>query len=72
MAAYLVGGQRPGRLSPAADGPMLALALVGTVHHLLRHGHAGTDVPAELIRRLVAALVPAPEGGSTAVPPSGE
>lgn len=72
VTAYLEGERRLGRLSPAADCPMLALALVGTVHHLLMHPHTGPAGPPELIRRLVAALVPAPGGGSTPVPPGGE
>ncbi|MFF2818774.1 TetR/AcrR family transcriptional regulator [Kitasatospora cineracea] len=58
LAGYLAAEQRLGRLSPAADGPVIALALVGTVHHLLMHGHAEPADHPSLIRRLVAALVP--------------
>ncbi|MFD5815746.1 TetR/AcrR family transcriptional regulator [Streptomyces sp. NPDC127038] len=63
MTRYLQAEQRLGRVAPDADCPMLALALTGTVHHLLMHpGPQPQDGPA-LIRRLVTALVPTPDDG---------
>lgn len=35
FAAYLRAEQQAGRLAPGADAAVIALALVGTVHHLL-------------------------------------
>jgi AcrR family transcriptional regulator len=46
-----------GRVLASADCPMLALAVAGTVHHLLMHG-AGTGGRRELIGRLVRAVAP--------------
>ncbi|MFJ9457796.1 TetR/AcrR family transcriptional regulator [Kitasatospora sp. NPDC101447] len=59
LARYLEAEQRLGRVAAGADCAMLALALTGTVHHLLMHGDRPADGPA-LVRRLVAALVPVP------------
>ncbi|MCF3964155.1 TetR/AcrR family transcriptional regulator [Streptomyces fuscigenes] len=66
MARYLRAEQRLGRIAADADCPMLALALAGTVHHLLMHGGPGTDGTAALVRRLVAALVPDAPGAAPA------
>ncbi|OIJ68047.1 TetR/AcrR family transcriptional regulator [Streptomyces mangrovisoli] len=66
MTRYLEAEQRLGRVAADADCPMLALALTGTVHHLLMHGaadHPRTTDRTELLRRLVGALVPVPVGG---------
>jgi AcrR family transcriptional regulator len=60
IARYLKAEQALGRIPADADGAMLALALAGTVHHLLMHGSAQSADHQRLIRRLVAALVPAP------------
>ncbi|MEU4086806.1 TetR/AcrR family transcriptional regulator [Streptomyces aureus] len=60
MTRYLQAEQRLGRVAPDADCPMLALALTGTVHHLLMHPAPGPEDGAALIGRLVAALVGAP------------
>jgi AcrR family transcriptional regulator len=57
MARYLEAEQRLGRIAADADCAMLALALVGTVHHLLMHGSAEPADAHRLVRRLVAALV---------------
>ncbi|MEU3985388.1 TetR/AcrR family transcriptional regulator [Streptomyces sp. NPDC026672] len=57
MARYLEAERRLGRIATDADCAMLALALTGTVHHLLMHGGTGPADRARLIRRLVAALV---------------
>ncbi|WP_037606888.1 TetR/AcrR family transcriptional regulator [Streptacidiphilus rugosus] len=62
MARYLAAEQRLGRIPADTDGAMLALALAGTVHHLLMHDSAQPADRQALIRRLVAALVPPPLG----------
>ncbi|WP_030240325.1 TetR/AcrR family transcriptional regulator [Streptomyces sp. NRRL S-350] len=56
LTRYLEAEQRLGRVRADSDCAMLALALAGTAHHLLMHGHRSADGPA-LVRRLVAALV---------------
>ncbi|MEU9042935.1 MULTISPECIES: TetR/AcrR family transcriptional regulator [unclassified Kitasatospora] len=56
IVRYLEAEQRLGRVRADADCAMLALALVGTVHHLLMHGDRSAD-GAQLVRRLVDALV---------------
>ncbi|MER6357474.1 TetR/AcrR family transcriptional regulator [Streptomyces sp. NPDC001634] len=60
MARYLEAEQRLGRVAADADCAMLALALAGTVHHLLMHGSAQPADNHQLISRLVAALVMTP------------
>ncbi|MFI0966555.1 TetR/AcrR family transcriptional regulator [Streptomyces sp. NPDC021080] len=60
MTRYLEAEQRLGRVVPDADCPMLALALTGTVHHLLMHPGPQPEDAAPLIRRLVTALVASP------------
>ncbi|MFF7995748.1 TetR family transcriptional regulator [Kitasatospora xanthocidica] len=57
LARYLEAEQRLGRVGADADCAMLALALAGSVHHLLMYGDRAADGPA-LVRRLVAALLP--------------
>ncbi|MGW4897602.1 hypothetical protein ACWEQL_35935 [Kitasatospora sp. NPDC004240] len=57
IAEYLVAEQALGRVDPVADADSLALAVVGTVHHLLMTSWAGTEDPRERARRFVAALV---------------
>lgn len=57
FATYLQAEQQLGRLSPAADTATLALAIIGTVHHLFLTHRAD---PADLsggVHRLVAALL---------------
>lgn len=54
---YLKAEQRLGRLSDGTDITTLALALVGTVHHLLMTSWAGTQNPREQAERLVSLLV---------------
>ncbi|MFH8611589.1 TetR/AcrR family transcriptional regulator [Streptomyces sp. NPDC018029] len=58
LAAYLDAELRLGRLPVGTDTATTALALVGTVHHLLMSGWAGTPDPRGQIERLVALLVP--------------
>jgi AcrR family transcriptional regulator len=54
---YLEAEQRLGRLADGTDITTLALALVGTVHHLLMTSWSGTQNPREQAERLVALLV---------------
>ncbi|MEU9115293.1 TetR/AcrR family transcriptional regulator [Streptomyces sp. NPDC048483] len=56
VAAYLRAEQRLGRLAPDADTGAIALALVGTVHHLLMTGWSGAPDPRTQAERLVAML----------------
>ncbi|MFK4067201.1 TetR/AcrR family transcriptional regulator [Streptomyces sp. NPDC029674] len=58
LAAYLDAELRLGRLPAGTDTATTALALVGTVHHLLMTGWAGTPDPREQVEDLVALLVP--------------
>ncbi|MFG2873545.1 hypothetical protein ACGFYU_00685 [Streptomyces sp. NPDC048337] len=58
FAAYLRAEQRGGRVAPEADAATIALALVGTVHHLLmtRVPGGGEDAK-DATQRLVAVLL---------------
>jgi AcrR family transcriptional regulator len=57
FAAYLEAEQQLGRISPDADTATLALALIGTVHHLfLTHRADPSDLSGE-VHRIVAALL---------------
>lgn len=62
FAAYLDAEQRLGRIAAAADTETLALALVGTIHHLFVTSQASGPDPRRRVRQVVAALVadPAP------------
>jgi AcrR family transcriptional regulator len=60
MTRYLEAERRLGRIAADADCAMLALALAGTVHHLLMHGSAQPADNHRLVRRLVTALVVTP------------
>ncbi|MFF9345818.1 TetR/AcrR family transcriptional regulator [Streptomyces sp. NPDC014734] len=62
ITAYLAAEQRLGRLAGTTDTEAVALALVGTVHHLLMTTWTGAPDPREQAERLVALLV-----GSAAV-----
>jgi len=57
FAAYLNAEKRLGRIAAAADTGILALALVGTIHHLFVTSHASGPDPRRRVRRIVAALV---------------
>ncbi|UQA97283.1 hypothetical protein [Streptomyces halobius] len=61
VTAYLDAEQRRGRLADGTDIATVALALVGTVHHLLMSSWAGAEDAQEQTRRLVMLLVG--EGG---------
>ncbi|MEU3555369.1 TetR/AcrR family transcriptional regulator [Streptomyces fragilis] len=60
VGGYLREEQRLGRVEQAVDTECVALALVGTLHHLLMTGWAGTPDPQAQVRRLIRALVAAP------------
>lgn len=55
LTAYLEAEKRLGRVAADTDSAMLALAIAGTVHHLLMTGSAAAD-PRARVERLVAAL----------------
>ncbi|MFG2143017.1 hypothetical protein ACGFRG_02300 [Streptomyces sp. NPDC048696] len=57
ITAYLDAETRLGRLPDTTDTVSVALALVGTVHHLLMTSWADTPDPREQTVRLVALLV---------------
>ncbi|GGU76390.1 TetR family transcriptional regulator [Streptomyces albospinus] len=57
VTAYLDAERRLGRIADGTDTASVALALVGTVHHLLMTGWAGAPDPRERTERLVALLV---------------
>ncbi|MEU1019132.1 TetR/AcrR family transcriptional regulator [Streptomyces sp. NPDC005898] len=57
LTGYLDAELRLGRLADGTDTAAIALALVGTVHHLLMTGWAGVPDPREQTERLVALLV---------------
>ncbi|WP_406378706.1 TetR/AcrR family transcriptional regulator [Streptomyces sp. NBC_01618] len=63
ITAYLGAEQRLGRLADDADTTSLALALVGTVHHLLMTSWAGAPDPCDQVERLVALLAGAAGAG---------
>jgi AcrR family transcriptional regulator len=57
FAAYLQAEQQLGRLSPAADTATLALAIIGTVHHLFLTHRADPSNLSGRVNRIVAALL---------------
>ncbi|MFL4497594.1 hypothetical protein ACJ6WD_41110 [Streptomyces sp. VTCC 41912] len=64
---YLDAERRLGRLAPDTDTGAVALALVGTVHHLLMTGWAGAPDPRGQAERLVTMLV-GPAGAAAGDP----
>ncbi|MFI8100749.1 TetR/AcrR family transcriptional regulator [Streptomyces sp. NPDC086023] len=67
FAAYLKAEQRAGRIAADADTATIALALVGTVHHLLMTRVPGRgEEPETVIGRLLAVLL-----GGAGQPPTG-
>ncbi|MEU3911505.1 TetR/AcrR family transcriptional regulator [Streptomyces sp. NPDC029721] len=60
VRAYLEAERARGRVPAGLDCGAVALALVGTVHHLLMTRDPDGPDPAETTARLIAALVPAP------------
>jgi hypothetical protein len=57
FAAYLEAEQQLGRISPDADTATLALALIGTVHHLFLTHRADPSNLSGSVHRIVAALL---------------
>jgi AcrR family transcriptional regulator len=57
FAAYLEAEQQLGRISPDADTATLALALIGTVHHLVLTHRADPSNLSGSVHRIVAALL---------------
>ncbi|GAB7029168.1 TetR/AcrR family transcriptional regulator [Streptomyces sp. NPDC021749] len=57
IAEYLDAERQLGRLPDATDSHAVALALVGSVHHLLMTGWAGAPDPREQVNGLVSQLV---------------
>ncbi|MFJ5549453.1 TetR/AcrR family transcriptional regulator [Streptomyces sp. NPDC093225] len=60
LEAYLVAERDLGRTPADLDVGAVALALVGTLHHLLMTGRPDAPPPVEQIERLVGALVGRP------------
>ncbi|MFI9357768.1 TetR/AcrR family transcriptional regulator [Streptomyces lydicus] len=64
LTTYLEAERKLGRVAETVAPGTVALALVGTAHHLLMTSWPGTPAPRPQIARLVAALLGAPpEGG---------
>ncbi|BFV61094.1 TetR/AcrR family transcriptional regulator [Kitasatospora sp. CMC57] len=57
IGAYLDAEKSLGRIRPGTDTGSVALALVGTLHHLLMTGRPGAAAPREQLERLVHALL---------------
>ncbi|MFE1586288.1 TetR/AcrR family transcriptional regulator [Streptomyces sp. NPDC058737] len=57
IADYLEAERELGRVAQTVDPPTVALAVVGTAHHLLMTGRPGTPDPRPLVTRLIATLV---------------
>jgi AcrR family transcriptional regulator len=57
FAAYLQAEKQLGRISPAADTATLALAIIGTVHHLFLTHRADPSDLSGGVHRIVAALL---------------
>lgn len=74
VTTYLSEERRRGRLAPGADHDAIALALIGTLHHLLLTGTTdGKDTRDRIaardrIARVAAALVGTPASGGTPAP----
>jgi hypothetical protein len=54
---YLDAEKKLGRIGPGADTGMLALTLLGTVHHLVVTRRGGAPDLKQQVRRIVATLV---------------
>ncbi|MEU6090152.1 TetR/AcrR family transcriptional regulator [Streptomyces sp. NPDC047085] len=57
ITGYVEAEQRLGRVAETVDPGTVALAIVGTAHHLLMTGWPGTPDPRPAITRLVTVLV---------------
>ncbi|WP_412540384.1 TetR/AcrR family transcriptional regulator [Longispora sp. K20-0274] len=60
VVGYLDAEKRLGRVRADLDADSVALAVVGTAHHLLMTSWAGSPDPRDALRRLVVALVGGP------------
>lgn len=56
LTAYLDAEKRQGRVAAHTDSAAIALAIVGTVHHLIMTGPAAPSDQQEQIRRLIILL----------------
>ncbi|MEU2552404.1 TetR family transcriptional regulator [Streptomyces sp. NPDC013313] len=56
IETYLGAEQRLGRVTDDLDAGSVALALVGTLHHLLMTGRPGVPHPQDAVERLIHAL----------------
>ncbi|WP_328540342.1 TetR/AcrR family transcriptional regulator [Streptomyces sp. NBC_00344] len=68
ITAYLDAEQRRGRLAAGGDTASMALALVGTLHHILMTSWNGAGDTREQAERLVAVLVGDGSGGAASAP----
>ncbi|QIB47958.1 TetR/AcrR family transcriptional regulator [Streptomyces aureoverticillatus] len=57
ISTYLAAEQKLGRVAETVDASTVALAIVGTAHHLLMTSWPGTPDPRPPMKRLVAMLV---------------
>ncbi len=64
ITEYLDAERRLGRLADGTDTATVALALVGTLHHLLMTGWAGAPHPREPAERLITLLIGTGSGGA--------
>jgi AcrR family transcriptional regulator len=73
FAAYLEAEKRLGRIAADADTPTLALAVIGTVHHLLSTGQAEEpdlrDQVGRIITTLLAGVTATPSAPQNPAPP---
>ncbi|WLQ38941.1 TetR/AcrR family transcriptional regulator [Streptomyces laculatispora] len=71
ITRYLDAEERLGRLAAGTDTVAVALAVVGTTHHLLMTGWSGAPGPREQVRGLIAMLAGA-AGAASGDSPAGE
>lgn len=71
ITRYLDAEQRLGRVASGADTAAVALAAVGTTHHLLMTGWSGAADPREQVRGLIVMLASA-AGAASGDLPAGE
>lgn len=67
VTRYLDAERHLGRVAAGTDTAAVALAAVGTTHHLLMTGRSGTPGPREQVRGLIAMLAAAAGAGGAAV-----
>jgi hypothetical protein len=73
FASYLEAEKHVGRIAADADTQTLALAVIGTVHHLLSRGQAEDpdlhDQVGRIIKALLAGVTATPSAPLNAAPP---